>query len=356
MEQMAEEERLLSYAFTPDRIKTGMVRVKNCPKLTARQQRRASSLGRLDRLPVEVLHMVLEELDFQSLSRVSRSSWRGEEVHAPDALRALGQMQLLPLHSAAKLHETLRSDECVSCGGFGFFLFLINCQRSCWECLNSRQAMWVMPRNEAGRCFNLSAKQLKTLPSARSVPGKYIMRFGIIRSKPQRLVSVHAAKSLAVSVHGSEAALTAYLEALRPSISEHHYFYWTHVQRAKLKFEKHDPVKALSGANTTNDYSNGMASILFPVLSRSGSTPDHGAWCRGCQWIEDNEDGVPDSTLFSLAPGYKFHPSLWANLAFREWSKDSFLEHAQSSYRVKRLEERSRAGIVDSNSECLGYY
>lgn len=300
--------------------------------------------------------MVLEELDFQSLSRVSRSSWRGEEVvaslrsyrelmqNAPDALRALGQMQLLPLHSAAKLHDTLRSDECVSCGGFGFFLFLINCQRSCWECLKSRQAMWVMPRNEAGRCFNLLAKQLKTLPSARSVPGRYLVRFEIVRSKPQRLISVHAAKSLAVRVHGSESALTSYLEALRPSISDRQYYYWTHVQRAKLKFEKHDPCKVMSERNTTNDYSNGMASILFPSLSRSGTTPDHGSWCRGCQWIEDNEDGVPDSTPFSLAPGYKFHPSLWANLAFREWSKDSFLKHAKSCYGVKRLEERSRAG------------
>lgn len=317
-----------------------------------------------DSLPIEVLHLILEDVDFLSLSRFSRTSRRGCELvaslpayqelhrHAPKALAALGRMTILQLHSSKTLRSSLYSDRCVCCGNFGAFLFLVTCERCCFECQYTKQALWVMPRAEAAKCFDIPAKELKMLPAARSVPGRYFVRLIIKRSKPQYLVSVRAAKKLALKLHGgTEASLATHLQQSRPAprLSRTKGLF-AHLQRAQLTFEDHDPRLLHVLPNTSNDYSNGMATILFPVLRRPGNVVDHGSWCRGCNWLWRGLHTLANDVLASLTPPRHNPIILCYAMALREWSDKDFIAHARACYGLQNLTESRPTKVQDASS------
>ena len=122
-------ERLISIlSYRPPHILQGMITIYG-PAQHSRVRRHAnSSIGVLDRLPLEILQWALNLLDFQSLSRFSRVSLLARKVveslpsyrdimeHAPQTLKALRLMHLVHVHSAAALHDTLQSKACISCG------------------------------------------------------------------------------------------------------------------------------------------------------------------------------------------------------------------------------------------------
>lgn len=211
-------------------MEAGMIRFhdEDAPKLP-RTRTWASAVrgaGRLSALNVEVLHLAFAHLDFRSLSRPSCASRRAQELvtslpayqdllrHAPKALAALSRMTILHIHSSQTLRRVLYPEQCVCCGHFDAFLFLLNCKRCCFECLSNKQALWAMPRARAATCFDTPGRELKRLPAARSLPDAYIVKYHIKRSRPQRLVSVRAAKELALKLHGgTEASLAAHLRA-----------------------------------------------------------------------------------------------------------------------------------------------
>lgn len=261
----------------------GMVRAS---KTTIKQPRLrewdTSLLGRLDYFPVEVLHNIFDRLDCGSLYRLSLVSCRGEEVlvtlrsysamkkHASDVLAALSEMRILHIHSASTLYAALTSGVCVSCGNVGAFIQLLTSQRCCQPCLSHNQALWVMPKSVAAKCFRLSAQQMKSLPSARSIPGEYCVRAHIKRNKPHQLVSVRDVMSLALKLWGSMQPLTDCLREITRSMSSSNptLHYWVYILRTKLTFENHDPHFVASSSRVSKDFSNGMASMPFSFVLR----------------------------------------------------------------------------------------
>lgn len=367
MASLTDAEIRDEYAYTPTRMRTGMVSIhdEDVPRLpSARLWATAvRGAGPFDSLPVEVLRLILEDVDFLSLSRFSRISRRGCELvaslpayqellrHAPKTLAALSRMTILHLHSSKTLWGCLYSDRCVCCGNFGAFLLLVTGERCCFECLCTKQALWVMPRAEAAKCFDIPAKELKTLPAARSVPGRYFVRFTIERSKPQYLVSVRAAKKLALELHGgTEASLATHLQSRpAPRLSRTKGLF-AHLQRAQLTFQNHDPRLLHAPPNSSNDYSNGMATILFPVLRRPGNVVDYGSWCRGCNWVWRGLHTLADDVLASLAPP-RHHPTLFCYaMALREWSDEDFIAHARACYGLLNLAESRPSKSQDASS------
>jgi hypothetical protein len=145
-----------------------------------------SSAGSLDSLPLELLHSICASLDFQSLSRLSRTSLRGKAIveslpayrdlmkYAPYTLNALGKTGLISVHSPTMLHAALHSENCVSCGEYGAFLFLPTCERVCYECLQRNASFWVVSTRQARKYFNLTERQLKSEPYMRNIPGYYL--------------------------------------------------------------------------------------------------------------------------------------------------------------------------------------
>ncbi|KAI1738568.1 hypothetical protein F4680DRAFT_425483 [Xylaria scruposa] len=315
-----------------------------------RRESPRSSLGSLDRLPAEILLLTLELLDFQSLSRISRVSLRGKAVvenlpayremmqHAPQTLAALGQTRLLSYHSSSLLRQTLRSAKCVSCFEFGGFLFLPTCERVCFQCLHENRALWMMRWAEAKRCFRLTDKQLKTIPTLYSIPGTYCVRFRISRRRMSRLVSVKQAKQLAIRIHGSIETSPELNPVLCPRRT-HRRELWKFKRfiEAPLEPPGCDLSKMPEKSNAIEDECCGMASIRFAYLTAAGA--DHGVVCKGCvRALDDYQRGSMPARVFSelVPPGRRPARPLLA-LRVRLRSRDNFVDHIQHCYGVSRL-------------------
>jgi len=237
-EQPSPDQRISGLSYRPSYILNGMISIPEPAKPSAiERDPNSSSIGLLDILPVELLQYTLHMLDFRSLSHLSRVSLQGNEVvrslpayrnlmkNAPHALAALGHTSLISLHSANALYGTLLSEQCISCGEYGAFLFLPTCERCCYECLCSNQSLWVIPTTLAKKCFDLTPSQLKLLPITRSIPGVYFVGHRISRQRQLKLTSVKAAKELGIKIHGSTENMA---EALTPrrsgGITEKEYY------------------------------------------------------------------------------------------------------------------------------------
>lgn len=139
----------------PDQQYGVMTRYTSTRPSRIRRVSARSSLGVFDNFPAELWLIILDLLDFQSLSRISRVSLLGKVVveslpaykdlmtYAPEALPVLGRCQVLSYHPASLLRRTLRSSQCVSCSEFGAFLFLPTFERVCFICLTSNPAFWM---------------------------------------------------------------------------------------------------------------------------------------------------------------------------------------------------------------------
>ncbi|KAI3318197.1 F-box domain-containing protein [Xylariaceae sp. AK1471] len=270
-----------------------MITISDPPKpIETNLQSCASSLGILDRLPAELLHEVLRNLDFQSAIGFSRVSIQGKNIlyslsayrdvmnHAPHALAALSQTKLLHLHSASELHNALRNERCATCPEYGVYLFLPTCERCCWQCLQFNPTRRVVSPTAIAKTFALSPKMVQQLPVMFSIPGTYGVACKSTQ-KSYRLVSVSAAKELAISIYGSAGdAIKAIIrrKPIRQTVYTARY-----LQAILLDSTCLDSLMMPDQGNAGVDRYFGMASIPFP----SFHTPDiveHGLWCKGCEW------------------------------------------------------------------------
>ncbi|KAF4468586.1 hypothetical protein FALBO_4523 [Fusarium albosuccineum] len=311
---------------------------------------RASSLGQLDHLPAELLLSVLDLLDFQSLSRLSRVSVMGKDVvedlpvyrdvmeHAPEALAALGQTRLLSCHPAALLQHTLRQSKCVSCFSFGGFLFLPTCERICFECLYENQALRMTTPSKAKQCFGLTESDLKQIPVMQSIPGTFGLRFQFAHKRVERLVSVKQAKQLALQVHGSAEKLAELRLAFRAdNMAPRDVGMFRHFHEAPLEPPGCDMSRLPRKAEVVEDDFGGMASIRFPYLAETGV--ENGYLCQGCLVTYGHymQGELPESALSELVPaGVGPYRPLLAILT-RLWSTTGFPEHVRHCYGVRRL-------------------
>lgn len=293
--------------------------------------------------------MILNQMDFKSLSSLMQSSRRGAEIvkslksyqrmmnHAPKVLVALQKLKLLPCHSATNLDAALCSKYCACCGKTGAFIFLMMAERCCWKCLEKNQAMWAMPRSSAAKCFGLSTKLAKTLLAAYSVPGNYCVAFAVSRPRSQILISVRQAKRLALEIHGSEEVIAQRLSTKYPLLPEATQLYYAYLLRTSLVLFQHDTRMSISNTYSTNDPSNGMVSLEFPYFSLDEDNAESWFWCAGCDWMHRRYHLIPDDVLSIIVPERQLPASWLRSMALREWSKTEFLKHARSYYGVERI-------------------
>lgn len=276
----------------PRDLLDSMITISHPPKpMQANLQHRPSSLGILDRLPAELLHEVLINLDFQSITRFSRVSMRGKHIlqcfpeyrdlmnHAPHALAALGQTKLIQLHSVSQLLTALRTERCATCPEFGVYLFLPTCDRCCWQCLRSNPSLRVISPTAAGRAFALSPKMVRQLPVMLSLPGTY----GVARKSTQvahKLVSVSAAKELAISIYGCAENLAQVVVRRTPNTQAA--YTDRYLQAVFSDATSSDSLMIPNQGGVGVDRYFGMASIPFPSLAIRDDV-EHGLWCKGCE-------------------------------------------------------------------------
>ncbi|RSL68918.1 hypothetical protein CEP54_002504 [Fusarium duplospermum] len=313
------------------------------------------SLGMLDTLPPEILISILEYLDFQSLCRLTLVCLRGKlvvesmrayrevRIFAGNVLAALGKTRLLKYHSVALLQQMLRSSKCASCFDFGGFLFLPTCEKVCFECLYHNQGLHMMTLNTAKKCFDLTDRQLKSIPTLFSIPGTYNVRNHITRKRVFRLVCVKQAKQLALQVHGSPESVAKIIPKAPPRGIETNEAetkeYWTlrGFHEAPLEPPGCDLSLLPPKEEAPDDEFGGMAAIRMLYLSNRGL--DHGRLCRGCQLLLHLHDNgqLPLPVLRSLVPeGMDVHAPLFAQMT-RLRSGDVFMKHLTRCYGARDL-------------------
>ena len=346
-ERWPPDELVSCLSYRPDHMLKGMIPLSVSPKPSAIQRDPvSSSIGLLGTLPPELLHFVFNMLDFQSLSRVSRVSLQGRAVvsslpvyqslqeHVPDALAVLNRTKLIGLHSVATLYATLKSEKCIACDHYGPFLFLPTCERCCYSCLAKNPSLWVMTTALATKCFGLTSRQLMRLPLLHSIPGVYSIRCKISRQRSRRLVSVRAAKELAIMVHGSAKKMAHAVAARQIAFaSPHELFVYKYLQNASLNPQSQDPSTLPTYHNTPADDSCGMASIPFPSLSTNNAL-ENGLWCRGCEFRDW---------------GYTKLPYLLSYLYFVPVDRSPYWVFRELQDRA-----RSRAEFLDHITHCRG--
>ncbi|KAI9825618.1 MAG: hypothetical protein M1832_000962 [Thelocarpon impressellum] len=175
-------------------------------------------LGRLERLPLELLHSTLLDLDLQSLTTLRAVSRRARSVvdalpqyrdivtHAAASLRAALSLNVASWIFCRMLHRELCSKTCVNCSHFGATLYLLNCSRVCYPCLNDDLRLLPLTPTNARSAFGLGSLELSSLPTARSLPGRYAFSDKIRRTRSAWLDRWEA-REAGIRLHGSAVQL-----------------------------------------------------------------------------------------------------------------------------------------------------
>ncbi|KAJ8126476.1 hypothetical protein O1611_g7163 [Lasiodiplodia mahajangana] len=332
----------------PRELLYSMITIPVPPKpMEANLQNRASSLGILNRLPAELLHETLRNLDFQSTIRFSRVSILGRNIlcslpayrdimnHAPHALAALSQTKLLHLHSVSQLHNALRNERCATCPEYGVYLFLPTCERCCWQCLRSKPTRRVVPRTAAAKTFALSPKMVQQLPVMFSIPGTYGVACKSTQ-KSYRLVSVSAAKELVMSTYGS--AGNAIEAIIRRKPSAQPAYMVRYLQSIFSDSTCFDSLMIPDQGNAGADRYFGMATIPFPSVTTPGSV-EHGLWCKGCEWTyKQYKDGrLSAHIIANMVPTNCDPDRVLFGMVRRAHSRIGLSTHIRHCYGAQRL-------------------
>lgn len=178
-------------------------------------------LGALDRLPLEIIHLALIQLDMQSLTDFRRVNKRARLitdsipqykrilVHAPAAIRGSLNIKTARFFSCLDLYEKLSTAECDSCGDFGGYLYLVTCRRVCFLCFTEKTDYLPVLRKDAIRKFGLRSEHLASLPCMKSFPGFYSPREIKCRQR-QTLFDYSSARQTGIAVHGTISYMEKY--------------------------------------------------------------------------------------------------------------------------------------------------
>lgn len=149
---------------------------------------RPSGLGILQRLPTEMVLLILLRLDLRTalaLSHTNRGTrqllaslpeYRRLGEHALKPLWALYRTGLAPHVDIATLHSSLTVEKCANCSSFGDFLFLPTVSRCCFDCLGSAQSFHVLPQRRLHKAVASLYKQPEDIsPALLTQPGYYTL-------------------------------------------------------------------------------------------------------------------------------------------------------------------------------------
>lgn len=349
------------------------------PAFTAIRHGHALALGRLGKLPLELIHECLGHLDIQSLWQLFRVCCGGHAVvktlsglkklvqHCNYLFKVLVQTQTLGIHSLNTLVSVLESERCVSCGAFGAFLLVLTAERCCSACLHANQSLWLTSLSLAKRAFGLTDEQLKELPTMRRVPAKIYWVNGIssgsiadydVEEPWLLLTSVRAAKEKAITVYGSIEALESEQPLVYGGLDDYRdYYVAIRHRKAPLAPLSQDPLMTVF---FRKDPFAGMGAVPFPSLVNGGV--DHGTRCLGCKtqcftYRRILRSSSRNLTVEEWRGTFGLNAHEWASLVpegcdiakylyrmqFRVWSKAGLVQHVRNCPWVKRMLARRAA-------------
>ncbi|KAG0647412.1 hypothetical protein D0Z07_7213 [Hyphodiscus hymeniophilus] len=94
---------------------------------------------------------------------------------ASSILRAVLSLEIASYFTCAELHNALCSKKCENCGQFGPFLYLLRCERVCYECMTTIDDYLPLKPAHAMQKVAVKKKDFNKydVPTARCLPGRY---------------------------------------------------------------------------------------------------------------------------------------------------------------------------------------
>jgi hypothetical protein len=300
---------------------------------------RASSSGDLIALPFELQRRILMFCDFGTLAalrlvnyhfysaiqgvkeyvELTTHYWDDVSRHASGTLRVMGDVDVLKYHSLKDVYRVFTSSECVWCGEFTPFVFLLHFERACFSCLKrdvrARMVDEVMVRKVWGIDSERLAKEgLRSVWSLKAQNG-YVYRDERVECAFENRVRLYLAsdvEDMALRVHGS-------MEGIRRTIKKQFEMevrnYELVMEAEKERDEKWNPKKkpenplwalepesmpdyddedATRFCRNLLDQYRCMTATAMPILNKdvmAWPRVESGVWCKGCcrsynRWME----------------------------------------------------------------------
>lgn len=330
------------------------------------------STGRLGRLPVEIAHEVLMNLDQLALGMVRRlntyyrilveglPAYRLLKEHAWEALCIMYLTETAACFSIRQLFDEFCHPRCRTCHDFGPFIFVLSCSRCCLNCLDRSREYQLAPVSDVMVKFALRRSSIAHFPTLYSLPGIYGKYSHRTHKKRVHLVSVHETEKVAHRIHGSRENI-AQLVADNLAMKEDQYY-------AKVsKWEKDNSLRI------TDDMPHGsnlprrpyapryrkfepfpppclstwqlLGSTSFPYWNTRDRSLELGMYCSACAYVwEEGLDGVLDDFLHDASDGLGGEVVEEENY-YRSFLKEEIPNHFLKCKAVKRgffrLEDRS---------------
>lgn len=226
MDQISDEKKpeWLATAIAPTKramINTADAKdswhVPNYTVTPLQSQTDRSSLGYLDKLPPELLHMVFRHLTCGDLEAIHSCSTGGRVAvlsfppyhrlleHVPAILAILKETGLARSFTIMIIYETFASTLCTNCGEFGGYVFLVSFTRCCLHCAETELKFMPVSHDSAKKELGVEGKEiLDPLPQLNTIEG-YYSSYGKIKYREHRriLFSREAIEKLIYPEHRS---------------------------------------------------------------------------------------------------------------------------------------------------------
>jgi hypothetical protein len=191
-------------------------------------------LGRLDRLPLEIINAIISLLDIAAVDQlkvVNRRAFAVANSHpqfkflnweAHDTLRGVRAIKISHTITVQALLETLYASQCVECGEFGGYMYLVTFERVCRRCFEKKDRYSPLREIAALKKFGLTPEILGPLPRFQSYPGSYGdagFFIGLAKLKNYiPLVDRESAYRAGITQHGSQEAMHEFVAKADPNI------------------------------------------------------------------------------------------------------------------------------------------
>ena len=307
----------------------------------------ASPAGQFETLPYDVLSHLMSFLDSQSLVFLGMTNWnlqilvsslpayKAVTTHAFHALRALKATKLIGYHAISQIYRALRTDRCAYCVDYGPLLFLLTCERVCFNCVEWDYSLRLIPKDAVETCFGLSPSELQSVP-VMSCVGFLLNQRGI-----RHVVCVKQARAAAIAVYGSEEETDHRMQSLHTKHSECYTTLDWDWPRDCIHLNRHDLL--------------GAASVAFPSLDPRDGSVFYGVQCSGCDRLYRAWEGPEEERERELELHHLNHHTVafWNKTkrdCYRFLTRREALEHFKSCEIAQHMwDQESR--VKDSNTQ-----
>lgn len=253
-----------------------------------------SGLGTLDVLPLEVLHLILDQLDVSAIAMFRQANRQALDLVsslpsyeaitrvAPNILRSYRAIQAERIVTCSQIYEQLCQPACQKCGDFGGYLYLLTCSRVCFLCVAEDPVYLPLRPRQACRKFGLGQRATDTLPTMLTRGGLYSpnekkLKGGIL------LVDHDAARQAGIDLYGSATLMEEYVSGKE---AERQREYEEKLRRVRTSDAGQGSIRRPAGEPFDGRSGNParFASVnRIPWIDKATRQVEWGIHCRGCR-------------------------------------------------------------------------